>query len=307
MSRHLAVTIGSFDGVHLGHQALLRAARRKVGPEGRVVALTFDPHPATVLVPGMVVERLSDFPRRSRWLADAGADEVVQLRPTPEFLAQSPSQFANDLVNRFHPAAIVEGTGFRFGKGRAGSLETLRELGRSLGFEVIEVPAVETVLTDHTIVPVSSTLTRWMLRHGRVRDAAKLLGRPYAVAGPVVQGEQRGRDIGIPTANIDVGELMLPADGVYVGEAMLEDGRVFRAAISVGTNPTFSSDSIRTCEAHLLDFDGPVGEYGWRLELFFHDWLRDQVAFANLSLLVEQIHRDIERARNWSMALEAVS
>jgi riboflavin kinase/FMN adenylyltransferase len=307
MDRLTAVTIGNFDGVHLGHQSLIRAARRRVGPDGRVVALSFDPHPATVLAPGRLVERLSDFPRRTRWLVEAGADDVVRMEPTRQLLDQSPEQFIAGLVDRFKPAVVVEGRDFRFGKGRQGSIETLRRLGTAVGFAVVEVDTVEAVLSDHTIVPASSTMTRWLLKRGRVRDASKLLGRAYAVAGTVVAGEQRGREFGIPTANLDVDDLMLPSDAVYIGEAILGDGSAFRAAISVGTKPTFSSESIRTCEAHLLDFDGPCGDYGWPMELFFHDWLRDQVAFSAIEPLVEQIHRDIAHVRDWSMALEAVS
>lgn len=306
MNRQTAVTIGNFDGVHLGHQALIRAARRKVGPDGRVVALSFDPNPAAVLAPGRVVERLSDFTRRTRWLIDAGADEVIALTPSREFLSQSPEQFVAGLVEQFTPSFIVEGPGFRFGKARAGSMETLQRLGTSQGFEAVTVDAVETVLSDHAIVTVSSTMIRWLLRHGRVRDAGKLLGRAYSVTGEVVPGEQRGREIGIPTANLDVGELMLPADGVYIGEAIRDDGTTFRAAISVGTKPTFENGNERACEAHLLDFEGPCGDYHWRMELFFHDWLRDQVAFAGLAPLVEQINRDIARVRDWASALEAV-
>jgi len=306
MDRQTAVTIGNFDGVHLGHQALVRAARRAVGPEGRVVVLSFDPHPATVLAPGRLVERLTSFDQRTRWLSEAGADDVMRMEPSRQLLGQSPEQFVSGLVDQFKPSAIVEGSDFRFGKGRQGSIETLQRLGAAQGFKVITVDTVEAVLSNHSIVPASSTMTRWLIKRGRVRDAGKLLGRAYAVNGTVVPGEQRGREIGIPTANLDVGELLLPADGVYVGEAIRCDGGVFRAAISVGTKPTFTTASIRTCEAHLLDFEGLCGDYHWTMELSFHDWLRDQVAFASLQPLIDQIHRDIARARDWSLALEAV-
>ena len=306
MNRPVAVTIGNFDGVHLGHQALIRTARRSVGEDGLVTALSFDPHPATVLAPSRRVERLSDFSRRSRWLTEAGADTVVALKPTRDLLDQSPEHFTTQLTAEYEPSVIVEGRDFRFGKGREGSIDTLRQLGSMHGFEVVEVDTVEAVLTDHSIVPVSSTMVRWLLRHGRVRDASKLLGRPYSVTGQVMPGEQRGREVGIPTANLNTGDLMLPADGVYIGEAQFESGSAFRAAISVGTKPHFTPASERTCEAHLLDFDGPVGDYHWSMELFFHDWLRDQAAFAALDALIAQIHRDIERVRAWSPALEAV-
>jgi len=323
MQRQTAVTIGNFDGVHLGHQSLIRSARRAVGHDGQVVVLAFDPHPATVLAPDRIVERLSDFSHRTRWLVEAGADEVLRLEPTAELLGQSPERFVSGVVERFQPTAWLEGHDFRFGQGRAGSMETLARLGRSQGFQVIAVDAVETMLSDHSVVRVSSTLVRWLVAHGRVRDAGKLLGRPYSVAGEVVPGVQRGREIGIPTANLDTRDLLLPADGVYVGEAWVKSltphpspkwggeltvqpksAAVFRAAISVGTNPTFSKGEQRTCEAHLLDFDGPCGEYHWTMELLFHDWLRDQAAFTALHPLIDQIHRDIRRVREWTPALE---
>jgi riboflavin kinase/FMN adenylyltransferase len=306
MHRQTAVTIGNFDGVHLGHQALVRAARRAVGPEGRVVVLSFEPHPASVLFPERKVERLSDWPRRQRWLTDAGADDIVAIQPTLEFLGQSPEGFVGSILDQYQPVAIIEGHDFRFGNALAGSMATLAQLGEVHGFRVVAVDTVHTMLSDHAVVPVSSTLVRWLVRHGRVRDAGRLLGRAYAVTGEVVPGAQRGREFGIPTANLDTHDLLLPADGVYIGEAVMETGDAFRAAISVGTKPTLIRTNERTCEAHLLEFDGEVGAYRWRLELFFHDWLRDQVAFAGLDPLIHQIERDVAQVRAWMPALEAV-
>jgi riboflavin kinase/FMN adenylyltransferase len=307
MSSAAALTIGHFDGVHRGHAALVRACSdalrgRANGASGRVVVLAFDPHPATVLRPGAEPPRLSHWAEREALLAAAGADVVVRLVPTREFLGLSADAFLEGLVREHAPAAIVEGADFRFGRGREGSLQTMRDFASRAGarrFDVIEVPQVEAVLADHSVVRVSSTMVRWLLARGRVREAAELLGRAYEISGTVVRGDGRGRELGIPTANLDQGELLLPADGIYAGTARLPDGRHVPAAISVGTKPTFG-ERPRTCEAFLLEYDGPVGEYGWPLALTFEAWLRDQVRYDSVESMTEQIRRDIDRVRQRS-------
>lgn len=291
-----AVTIGNLDGVHLGHAALIRAAREAVGPSGRVVALAFDPHPLTVLRPAWAPTRLSTFEQRRGWLRAIGADEVKPLRPDRELLELAPEAFLRRLCETDGPAFIVEGGDFNFGRNRAGSVETLRELGPSLGFEPIVVPPVEVALTEQAIVRVSSSLTRWLLERGRVVDAARLLDRPYELIATVRRGAQRGRTIGFPTMNVALDDQQIPADGVYAGHAVLPDGERFVAAVSVGTNPTFE-DASRTCEAHLLDYDGPLDHYGWTLQLSFRAWLRDQVRYPGVEPLIEQLHRDVDRTR----------
>ncbi|MBL8990475.1 MAG: bifunctional riboflavin kinase/FAD synthetase [Phycisphaerae bacterium] len=299
-----AVTIGSFDGVHIGHAALVRVARDAVGPGGRVVALVFDPHPLSVLRPGSEPAPLSTFEQRCGWLAAAGANVVERLEPTPERLAMSPEGFIDWVVERFGPVSIVEGPDFRFGRERAGDAGLLAALGRSRGFGVSIVEPVEATLEDHTIVPARSTVARWLVRHGRVRDAARLLGRPYQIAGVVRRGDRRGRTIGYPTANIDAPHL-LPADGVYAGVALLPGGRSVPAAVSVGTKPTFNGQG-RALEAHLLDLRAPdapwapidgLDEYGWPIRLDFTAFLRDQARFSGLPALLEQMDRDCRRVR----------
>lgn len=296
MAGRTAVTIGNFDGVHLGHRALLQAARGAAGAEGRVVALAFDPHPATVLARAKAPGRLSSFRQRRACLAEAGADVVERLAPSPALLSLSPGDFIARTVDRFRPSAVVEGSDFRFGRGRSGSVDTLRELGRSHGFETIVVDPVEAALADHARVRVSSSAIRWLLRHGRVRDAATLLGRPYRIEGNVVSGARRGRTLGFPTINLATEDYVLPADGVYAGEATSPEGRVHAAAISVGTNETFDGRA-RTCEAHLLDYDGPVDRYQWTTRLSFGRWLRDQVRYETIDSLIAQIGRDVARVR----------
>lgn len=278
------------------------------------VALVFDPNPLEVLRPGGAPARLSTFEQRERWLREAGIDRVVRLRPSDELLGLSPREFIGRVVAEYRPVGIVEGRDFRFGRGRSGDVVTLADLGLEHGFTVEVVEPVTAVLGDHSIVTVSSTMVRWLVRHGRVRDAAALLGRPYTLSGEVVRGDRRGREMGFPTANLRT-PCLLPADGVYAGRARVADGRVFAAAVHVGARATFG-DSTRTVEAFLMGEIGGEGgatgrmpvpqggwaplpglpEYGWPVELEVVAWLRDQVKFESVEKLVEQMQRDCARA-----------
>lgn len=308
MTAPVAITIGNFDGVHRGHAALLRRARELVGPSmsgGRVVAIALDPHPNSLLRPEETPGRLTSFERRATLLGELGADEVVRLEPTPELLGLSPREFLAQIVHRHRPSLIVEGPDFHFGKGRAGDTDALSALGHELGFDVEIVESVKVDLDDQTLVTVSSTMTRWLIERGRIADAKRLLGRPYDLEGVVIQGDQRGREIGFPTANLDT-SCLLPADGIYAGWAHLPSGRALAAAIHVGARPTFD-EPVRTVEAFILDWsvpanDGVLQEYGWRLRLSFGAWLRDQVRFESIDQLVAQIGRDVERTRQFTSA-----
>lgn len=291
-----AITIGNFDGVHLGHAALLRSCREAVGAGGAVVAVTFNPHPSAVLRPESPRPRLCRPERKKSLLVEAGATRVIELETTRSLLALDPDEFVRVVLAPLGPRYVIEGADFRFGRGRAGSLDDLHRLGREHGFEVIVQPTVEIGLSDHAVIRVSSSMVRWLLEAGRVEDAARCLGRSYEIEGPVESGDRRGRRIGFPTANVNHGPLLLPADGVYGGRALLPDGRAFRAAISVGTKPTYG-ESARTCEAYLLDYDGPVDDYGWTMRLRFDRWVRDQVAFSGTGPLVAQLERDIRQVR----------
>lgn len=220
--------------------------------------------------------------------------------PTPELLAQSAAEFVDGLVRTHAPTLVVEGPDFRFGKGRAGDLRTLAELGSTRGFGVEAVPPVDVVLTDHTVATASSTLVRWLVTEGRVRDAAIVLGRPYRMDATVERGDRRGRTIGFPTANLRT-DYLLPADGIYACRAVLPDGRAFAAGVHVGPRDTFG-DATRVVEAHLLgvgrDGDRIAGlaEYGWAISLRFVAWLRDPAKFESVESLVEQMDRDCRRA-----------
>lgn len=316
MTTRSIITIGNFDGVHLGHAALVRCAREVARTSGaRVVVLAFDPHPAAVLRPGSEPAQLTMWARRAELLREIGADDVVKLEPGPELLGKSPAEFVAWLQKEFAPLAIVEGPDFRFGRGRSGDVTVLAELGREAGFTVEIVKAVEARLSDESVVPVSSTLARLLISHGRMQDAAAVLGRAYEVEGVVVRGDRRGRSIGYPTANLRT-ECLLPADGVYAGVGVLPDGaggRRVAAAISVGDKPTFGG-SERTIEAYLMGTDMSHGqatapgqdvsaweplpglpEYDWPLRLEVGHWLRDQAKYGSLEGLLKQMQRDCER------------
>jgi riboflavin kinase/FMN adenylyltransferase len=294
MAPGCVITVGNFDGVHVGHRAILaRAAEFARARQVPVKAVTFEPHPAAVLRPGHEPPRLSAADEKSQLLRGAGADEVVVLRPDAALLALSPLEFIGRLAAEHRPLAFVEGVDFRFGKARAGDVAMLDAFGRAQGFDTVIVPDAEVALSDHTLVAVSSSLIRWLLRHGRVADAARCLARAFALRGPVVKGDQRGRTIGVPTANLDPASFSrsaIPGDGVYAGDAQLPGGRTVPAAISVGLKPTFRH-AARTVEAHLLGFTGDL--YGQPITLRFHRWLRDQQPFPSLDALKAQLARDI--------------
>lgn len=290
------ITIGNFDGVHLGHQALLQAARRLAGPGGQVVAVTFHPHPMRLLRPEAAPQNVQLPAERERSLRQAGADQVRTLEVNRDLLSMTAEAFVDWLHADLRFDGIVEGGDFRFGRGRGGDMALLRSRGERLAFRVEPVPAVEVSLRDGSSAPASSSWLRWLLAMGRVEDASRVLGRPYGFPGKVVRGDQRGRQIGWPTANVEHGDRLLPGDGVYAGLATLPDGSRRRAAISVGTKPTFGY-AERTVEAYLLDHQAPLDQYGWSLELRFDRWLREQARYDALDELLEQMKRDVERTR----------
>ncbi len=316
MTGKSVLTIGTFDGVHAGHRALVERAAALAHPSGaRVVALAFDPHPLTRLRPGAAPPRLTPFARKRSLLIEAGATEVVRLDPFDGLLELAPDQFVEKIVATYAPIAIVEGEDFRFGKGRAGDLETLSALGAIAGFTVDTLPPVDVMLGDATIARASSTGARRLLLAGRAGDAARILGRPYRLTGTVVRGDRRGRTIGYPTANLDTGQL-IPADGVYAARAIMPDGRIFGAALSVGTKPTFTDAPTRACEAFVLDAPHEPGddarlagidEYGWTLSLDVVGWVREQVRFHGLDPLLAQMSRDCLRIRAMLSAPSAIT
>ena len=297
-----AVCIGNFDGVHVGHEAITHAARRLVGPSGRVVAMAFDPHPISVLRPALSPARLTTFESRADLLRQAGVDEVVRLEPTTSLLQQEPDEFLHAVVARHGATHLVEGHDFRFGRGARGNPRTLRILCEAWGLAAEIVAPVEIDLADQHIARASSSLVRTLVGAGRVQDAIRVLGRPYRVEGEVVRGDQRGRTIGYPTANV-AATTMLPGDGVYAALATLPGGATHVAAVNVGSRPTFAGVE-RRLEAHIIDASPPVG-YGWHLRLDFVAWIRDQVRFDGPQRLVRQLASDAARAAAFAHAAMA--
>jgi len=300
MTRPSVITIGNFDGVHLGHRAILANARDLAdAKDARVVAMSFDPHPSATLDPANQPPRLCPPDQKIARMKQAGADDVLILEPTPELLGQSPDDFIQQAVSEYSPVAFVEGADFRFGKGRAGNITKLTALGQQHGFEVVTQPSHDVTLCDLSVITVRSSVIRWLISHGRVHDAQRCLGQPFSLTSQIVKGEQRGRTIGIPTINLDLDTLddhTLPADGVYAGLAHLPGhDEPLTAAISVGNKPSFGQTQL-VIEAHLLDFDQDV--YGQTVTLEFHHWLRDQARFPTPDALRDQLTRDIQKTRS---------
>jgi riboflavin kinase/FMN adenylyltransferase len=302
------VTVGMFDGVHRGHRALLDRVAAEAAARGLPAgAVTFDRHPLEVLAPPARPPLLTTLDRKVALLGAAGMDFVLVLQFTEELSQVTAEAFAQEvLMDGVGARAVVVGENFRFGHKAAGDPALLAELGRPRGVDVVAVP-----LHADGGEPVSSTRVRAELARGDVRAAAASLGRAYAVEGVVVRGDGRGgRELGIPTANLDVaGGLARPANGVYAGHLGEEPegpegsgepqggapvGQARQAAISVGVNPQFHTSGLRV-EAHVLDFDGDL--LGANVWVSFEHRLRDEAAFATVDDLVAQIHRDIDQAR----------
>jgi len=285
-----AVTVGNFDGVHLGHRALVAAVRTladRLG--GPAVVVTFDPPPHQVLHPGPIRPPLTTLADRAELLHAAGVDHVVILQTSPALLALSPEAFFEDVLARQLAAkGIVEGYDFRFGRGRAGTNATLRSLCEAAGIACEEISQVK-----HRDEPVSSSRVRAAIVSGDVGSAAELLARPYRISGTVVTGAKRGRTIGFPTANLGDVPTVLPGNGVYAVRAMV-DGTMWSAAANVGPNPTFGEDA-RKIEVHLIDFTGDI--YGKPMTVEFVTRLREVRPFSGVSELVEQLKRDIAAAK----------
>nr|WP_237447539.1 bifunctional riboflavin kinase/FAD synthetase [Nocardioides flavescens] len=294
LGRTVAV-IGNFDGVHLGHRRVLGRARELADERGLpVVVVTFDPHPMAVLRPEHAPTQLTTVERRAELLGDAGADHVLALPFDTAMAAWTPEEFVTRvLVDTVHAAAVVVGANFRFGRRAAGDVSTLQEQGALHDFTAEGIPL------DGGPMVWSSTYVRTCLAAGDVAGAAEALGRPYAVRGVVVQGDQRGRELGYPTANVPTdGLTAAPSDGVYAGWLRrLDTGERLPAAISVGTNPTFVGDRYRRIESYVLDRTD-LELYGVEVEVSFVSRLRGMTAFDSVDALLVQMADDVQHARD---------
>jgi riboflavin kinase/FMN adenylyltransferase len=291
------VTVGNFDGVHLGHQHVISRAREVAAglDTEHLVAVTFDPHPIAVLRPEHAPPTLTTVESRNELLNAAGVDDVLVLPFTREVADWSPERFVKEiLVDALHANAVVVGVNFRFGSKAAGDVTTLRELGKRFDF------ATEGIALDGGPQVWSSTYVRNCLAAGDVEGAAEALGRPYSVRGAVVEGDKRGRALGFPTANVPTAWIRaVPADGVYAGWLRRlhdEDGAPMPAAISVGTNPTFEGERERRVESYVLDRDD-LELYGAEVEVSFVARIRGMKRFDSVDHLVATMAEDCDRAR----------
>jgi riboflavin kinase / FMN adenylyltransferase len=281
-----AVTIGAYDGVHRGHQFVIGQLRRMAADGGLAsVVLTFDRHPASVVRPESAPLLLTDLDQKLEILASTGVDSTVVLRFDHARSQEEPEDFVRTvLVDALRARVVVVGEDFHFGRQRRGNVGLLREMGASLGFEVAHVPLLD---------GISSTAVRRLLGAGDVVGAAELLGRPHEVRGVVERGDQRGRELGYPTANVAVPpDILLPAPGIYAGWY----GGERAAAISVGRRPTFhDGEGPVVLEAYLLDFDGDL--YGQQARVSFVRRLREEERYDSTEALVAQMARDVEATR----------
>ncbi|AKG45858.1 bifunctional riboflavin kinase/FMN adenylyltransferase [Streptomyces xiamenensis] len=290
------VTIGSYDGVHLGHQLIIGKAVERARELGvPAVVITFDPHPSEVIRPGSQPALLAPHARRAELMERLGVDAVLVLPFTKELSRLSPAEFVvKVLVEKLHARSVVEGPNFRFGHRAAGTVATLAELGESYGFDVRVIDLyVRGAVGEGE--PFSSSLARRLIAEGDVAGAAQVLGRPHRVEGEVVHGAARGRDLGIPTANLDVVPgTAIPADGVYAG--WLTAGRErWPAAISIGTNPQFEG-TVRSVEAHVVDRTD-LDLYGQWVAVDFHSYVRGQETFDSLDAFLARLEEDKQRVR----------
>ncbi len=288
-----AVTIGAYDGVHLGHRALLRDLSARAEAAGlSTVVVTFDRHPAAVVRPASAPKQLTGLEQKLELLADCGIDRTVVVPFDQARAEESAEDFVKEvLVEQLSARLVVVGEDFHFGHGRRGNVELLRRLGAQYGFEVAGVG-----LTGDGRDAVSSTRIRALLAEGDVEGAAQLLGRPHEVRGPVVRGDGRGGpELGFPTANLAVADdIALPADAVYAGHFRRADGSLHQAAISVGRRPTFYEPGTAPVlvEAYLLHFDGDL--YGEAARVSFAHRLREEQRFESIEALVAQMRADVE-------------
>jgi riboflavin kinase/FMN adenylyltransferase len=280
-----------FDGVHLGHRAILGTALTRARAAGlEAVACTFDPHPMEVLQPDRAPRPIATLDERLTLIGETGVDAAVVLAFTRELAAIEPEAFVKDvLLGRLRAREIVVGYNHRFGRGARGDARLLQELGDRVGFRAHVVPPMTVEGTA-----VSSTEIRAALQRGDVSTAARDLGRPYAIEGPVTSGAGRGRTLGFPTANIETERPVLVARGVYRGRIHLEGGQ-HAAVVNVGVRPTFGEATLAV-EAHVLDFAGDL--YGQRVRLEFLERLRDEMRFPSVGDLKAQVARDIADARS---------
>jgi riboflavin kinase/FMN adenylyltransferase len=289
LAPHPGVTglaIGVFDGVHLGHQTVVQSL------EGRIAALTFEPHPLAIIAPDRVPPRLTTLEQKVAYLRAQGTVAVIAVKFDAALRELSPAAFVDEIARIFPDLKHVAiGASWTFGRNREGNAARLAELAQAHGFTV---KAIAPVQLDGA--PVSSTRIREAILQRRFDEAARLLGRSYAITGKVIHGDERGRTIGFPTANLGEVEQLLPPRGVYAVRARVAGNLTkYRAVMNLGNRPTFTSKGIDSLEVHLFDFDADL--YDQKLWVSDMVWLRNEMAFPNADALKAQIAEDVARAR----------
>lgn len=300
------LTIGNFDGVHIGHQKILKTARQKADERHSSLAVvTFEPHPVAILHPEMAPERLATLMFKEHLLAQAGTDYLLLLKDDRNLLNLSARDFVEKiLVKAVMPAVVVEGENFHFGANRTGNIHTLTYLSAEFAFEVIIVEAQAVKLSIGTSVKVSSTLIRNLLLDGKVADVAVALGRPYRLIGEIVPGRGKSKHLGFPTANMTQPPQLVPAEGVYAGmveigeneDSVCQTKDKIPAAFSIGTSATYGPDNALLIEAHILKED--IGDLTGRwMAMDFIEKIRDQQKFESEKELADQIAEDCQKAK----------
>ncbi|HLP97171.1 MAG TPA: bifunctional riboflavin kinase/FAD synthetase [Sideroxyarcus sp.] len=289
----VAVTIGNFDGVHRGHQAMLNELRAAAQPRGLQTAVViFEPHPREFFTPQQAPARLTSLREKLELFRTMGVERVHVCRFDALFAQKSADEFIHALHEKLHARFVLIGDDFRFGSGRAGDFALMQKIGAQRGFEVA---AVHSVL--HNGVRISSTAIRAALAEGQIRKAKEYLGRPYSISGRVVHGDATGRKLGYPTANIQMKHNLPPLKGVYVVLAHAEGLGVLQGVASLGIRPTLKQDAKPVLEVHLFEFGQQI--YGKHLRVEFLHKLRDEQKFNGLDELTRQIALDVENAQRW--------
>lgn len=284
------VTIGNYDGLHLGHQAIIKRVielAREV--KGESVVLTFEPHPVKFLHPELQIPLITPSRKKMMLLTQFGVDITIDLPFTEDIARMSAKEFIVEIVQRrITPRQVVVGFNFTFGKGRTGTSEELKKIGESLGFKVEIIPPFYVAGEV-----VSSTRIRELIARGDIKEANRMLGGNFFMLGRVIHGHARGKGLGFPTANLEITQDLYPKDGVYAATVIVDERR-YEGVVNIGTNPTFGDEQLAV-EVFLFDYQGDL--YGKELQVALVDKIRDEQTFPSVELLVRQIEQDIQRAK----------
>ncbi len=284
------VTIGNYDGLHLGHQAIIkRVIELARKGKGEAVVLTFEPHPVKFLHPELQIPLITPYRKKMLLLAQFGVDVTINLPFSEDIASMSAKEFIQEIVQRrIAPRQIIVGFNFTFGKGRTGTSEELKKIGEGLGFKVEIIPPFH---VDGEVV--SSTRIRELIARGDIKEANRMLGSNFFMLGRVIHGHARGKDLGFPTANLEITQDLYPNDGVYAATVLVDERR-YDGVVNIGTNPTFGDEQLAV-EVFLFDYQGDL--YGKELQVALVDKIRDEQTFPSVDLLVRQIEKDIKRAK----------